>query len=819
MRRRVLLCLALATASACQGGDSASPVLDPASPPSRAISDGSHCATASISCAKGNPDFFFLPPMVRDPRHDPAWDAHAANGSLAPTVDICELDATSESAIRAHPETAACRSGGYRFSRTLGPNHVSRGIRDDDDMDHVRFRNSHYGSFAESYYHFGWEVPSPHLPRKAPPVFYRIAVGVGATRLGFIDIESVSTLRQLLNVQTGEFVPMAGGIRLPVNFRIERYALCAMPGSGPCESETVDLGAGGTVSTVLPGGMLPAGIVVAPASGNGTVTLTVQSCSDFNPRATDLPTFGDCVRIVSDPALPSGGFAVPATVFICDVSDLTVAGRVASHEQSERITLHRLDPDPSGGQIVTALPHAPACGAPTASTGGSFQGMLADLREGNLRSAARRLGAMLSPTPLHAARFIDLGGGGFTLELSDFQFALPAKMTIVAGTDDQTAAPGSMLSVSPAVAITDLGGEPVMGARVTFSTADGSAAPTGVVTSTTPAVGDSGIARTGWTIRGTTGVNTLHASGRGIAGADYNGPRDGVDPFQPIQTHFDGYGASSDPAFGKSVLVRTGSVDLHAHGLVLDTGFEPDDASWPAGQLVGYWHVSALTGVSNAAYPLLVNLGAGDNSGGALPAPFDAHALWFAVETGANAGNYAGPLAPTGQAGGTSLSVHAGTASSPVFLVPDVANAVRLTFRSWFEIESVNSANFDVMEVIVQDLDAGTSATLLRLNPAVDPGGNARTPLTSGGFDLPPVWQSMSVDLSAYKGRHVALQFSFDTRDVLYNGFRGWIVDDVAVRTFTAAGAATTRIPLRRAEAPRAAGAPLESVPARVWHP
>jgi hypothetical protein len=54
-------------------------------------------------------------------------------------------------------------------------------------------------------------------------------------------------------------------------------------------------------------------------------------------------------------------------------------------------------------------------------------------------------------------------------------------------------------------------------------------------------------------------------------------------------------------------------------------------------------------------------------------------------------------------------------------------------------------------------------------------------PFTSGGFNAPPVWRTAYADLSAFAGVNIRLVFTFDTVDGLYNGFRGWLIDDVVV--------------------------------------
>jgi hypothetical protein len=227
-----------------------------------------------------------------------------------------------------------------------------------------------------------------------------------------------------------------------------------------------------------------------------------------------------------------------------------------------------------------------------------------------------------------------------------------------------------------------------------------------------------------------------------------------------------------------------------------ESGFEEGEASWDTGE--NFWNVNSLSGISNKWYAgatRLVDLASGDESGGALPGALSpSHSLWFG-ETAA--GSYMGEPPtitpecenpdgcapqPILQDGGTSAQPHSGFAASPYFGVPNTINDVTLTFRSWWEIESVNPSGFDVMQVSVERSGFEGVIPLTRLNPTSDPGGSARIPYTSGGFNTAPTTNTYSVDLNAYRGQTVRLRFSFDTRDQLYNGFRGWIVDDVVVQ-------------------------------------
>jgi hypothetical protein len=187
-------------------------------------------------------------------------------------------------------------------------------------------------------------------------------------------------------------------------------------------------------------------------------------------------------------------------------------------------------------------------------------GLLGALRQGDVRAAARALLAMAAPRPLYAAvRRLDVGAGGITLEFSDFQFALPSKLEVVAG-DGQTGIAGSTLPVAPQVRVTDLGGDPVKGARVRFgSTLAQCAVAGGTVSGTTGEVADGS-----WTI--SAGANTRVACGRGLAGSDNNGPRAGVDPFQPLSSHFGDLNVPPNPS---PVPVLTGSVAFTATGVSL----------------------------------------------------------------------------------------------------------------------------------------------------------------------------------------------------------------------------------------------------------
>jgi len=132
--------------------------------------------------------------------------------------------------------------------------------------------------------------------------------------------------------------------------------------------------------------------------------------------------------------------------------------------------------------------------------------------------------------------------------VSDFQFALPAKMDYLNRADaDRTAPPGTALPT--AVKVTDWDDANVAGARVTFVD------PEGAVIGTATSDGQ-GVAQISWTIN--PGSNTAIATGRGIA-AQNNYPGGTVKPFMPDID-------SPDPE--TPVALGTGKVTFRATGIV-----------------------------------------------------------------------------------------------------------------------------------------------------------------------------------------------------------------------------------------------------------
>ncbi len=730
MTRKTPLIAVLAALAACQAGDQTQPQ---SSGPSYFISDGNHSNGVNLD----NPDFFWLPPMVKDPSKSKNFDVGKFNPDLLPVITICELVGTQESQITF---SQTCKAGGYSAASPSAaiPAPVV--------------------NVTSEFYQTSWTVPNSNT------VFYRVKAFAGSKLLGFADVHTVSNPNQLKSVGSS-FVGQQDGSNLPLKFRIERAALCDPPGTYPCNSANVDLTVGKDVLTDTQGGNGGSGVHLPGQNNlNGTPVITVDNCQDMHARGVlDLPTFGSCIRITADPPI-TNPLDNPATVFVCDVGPSLPAGM--DHDQERRITLHQLDV--VGGQnVVHALPHIAGC--PQVGAQATFKGLWNALAHKDWSKAGKQLAGLLSPRPLYARRLDQGGGGEQVSDFSDFQFALPAKVQKLDG-DGQNAVLGNALATNPRVKVTDLAGIPVNGVTIKFQ---GDGYPAASQTT-----GPTGELSTPWTIPNF-GTNSLTASGRGVGGDDFNGPRSGVDPFQPFP-----YGGPPSPESGSpsgAVLLKTGSVTFSAYGA---EGFETSDG-WGT---TSFWHRSHLGSsiVNKALTDGLVGAAPDDASGGAMPNPFaGAWSAWFGTEPalliGNENGNYIGARsgnnATNSGSGGESTEAHAGNLTSPDFLVP--ANG-QLTFRGWFEIESVDADRYDLMSVSVQQ-GANTPVLLGNLNPGVDVDGATTQPFSSNGFNLAPGWKQYTQDLSAYAGQTIHLIFGFNTRDVNYNGYRGLVLDNVLI--------------------------------------
>ena len=238
---RRLTALALAPALGCSDTDRAASPTAPISPASRQIFDGAN---------QGNPHFFFLPPLVKQPT-----SAGTSDPTASPTVLVCEWVSAPGAPNRCGDVIAL-----FTMAATAGSESIQ------------------YDAESETYA-VNWKTDRCVTGACAldPQKQYRIRVLIGATELGHADVDVVSNGNELKNVETSRYIPLLGGRTLPIKFRIERGAVALVEAGVPA---TIGIGGGevassdGQVSLSIPpdavGGPTPISISAPTTSRPGT---------------------------------------------------------------------------------------------------------------------------------------------------------------------------------------------------------------------------------------------------------------------------------------------------------------------------------------------------------------------------------------------------------------------------------------------------------------------------------------------------------------------------------------------------------------------
>ena len=221
-------------------------------------------------------------------------------------------------------------------------------------------------------------------------------------------------------------------------------------------------------------------------------------------------------------------------------------------------------------------------------------------------------------------------------------------------------------------------------------------------------------------------------------------------------------------------------------------------SSYPNGH--DFWNLiqnPQTLAVPNAVNPTLVTY---PDSAGMLPAAYSGiHAWWYGdnptvdpINPSNSSMTYMGnqfdwpPEHP--KKGGTSNGPNSGSLLSPSIDLTSVPNAT-LTFATWWEIESLNPAHFDLMYIDVSTDGGNNWSNLGVLNPSTNPTGGANPySYTTNGIDTVASWRIASANLTPYVGLHIKLRFRFDTIDGTDNGFRGWFIDNVGVFSTSTSG-------------------------------
>ncbi|HXF95462.1 MAG TPA: hypothetical protein VNI61_05105 [Gemmatimonadales bacterium] len=458
---RLPLAAALTLALGCQADHAVTP---PFGPPAFALSDGAH---------DGNPDFFFLPPLLPDPSADPDFEPGDFNAHLRPTVEVCELETLGDGSV-------ACVAGDpvRRF-----------------EASEVRVVP------ADEHYIVNWHTDESNLDvAKA----YRIRVLVGTELLGFADVDPVSSGKELKSVATGEYIGLVDGRTLPIKFRIENGSLCT--NDADC-AEQVVTDAGGQVVTNT-------GFAAAAFRNDwlrepfteATVVIERVNPDPKNPcHPTDLQQFEGCYHYRTIPDV--GRFNDTVRVEVCLAVD-------PEDPLFESLQLFSSDAD----QAPTALPSVPdllitcegfAGGGEAPIGAGPFR----DLRRFATRAWDGFLGgltSLLAPRPAHAT-LVNLGLGGETESFSNIGWARPATLRIVEG-DGGGAVVGATITARVRVVNLHETEHPVAGTDVTFAVDQGGGHVAGELDIVTIPTDLEGYASVPWTLGPEGGANTLRVS-------------------------------------------------------------------------------------------------------------------------------------------------------------------------------------------------------------------------------------------------------------------------------------------------------------------
>jgi Tol biopolymer transport system component len=213
----------------------------------------------------GNPRFFWLPPMVKNPSYSGQPD-----GTLKPHVLVCVWRA----------DVDRCGDVVADFNTTGGTG--SQTVR--------------YDATAGLYI-VNWDTKTClrgacTLSTTQP---YRIRVFVGGSQLGFADVDLADNGKEIKNLDTsGDYVPLVNGRTLPVKFRIEKGAVAVVAPGAAAPVGT----AGGTVTVAgeaatldIPSGALATstGISVAqPASQPPGLITGLAPVVELGPDGTQF---------------------------------------------------------------------------------------------------------------------------------------------------------------------------------------------------------------------------------------------------------------------------------------------------------------------------------------------------------------------------------------------------------------------------------------------------------------------------------------------------------------------------------------------------
>ncbi len=247
------------------------------------------------------------------------------------------------------------------------------------------------------------------------------------------------------------------------------------------------------------------------------------------------------------------------------------------------------------------------------------------------------------------------------------------------------------------------------------------------------------------------------------------------------------------------------STQNNTSSILYQENFDTTGDNWTVNKLSGtnenntwHLHTKSITGQNKAYVQNLVKLAPNDDSNGTIPAPIGERCFWYGNGTPGDEtfGNFIGSQeeGDSNLSGGTSTSDNSAELISPPIDLTGASGDIKLSFDTYWEIESVNpnQNGFDLMIVSVSDDNGTTWRDLAKLNPLNDPQTDidrSPVPFSNTGYNSAPAWLTQEaiplVDLEKQplSGKVIRLKFTFRTVDGLYNGFRGWMIDNVKIST------------------------------------
>jgi hypothetical protein len=194
----------------------------------------------------------------------------------------------------------------------------------------------------------------------------------------------------------------------------------------------------------------------------------------------------------------------------------------------------------------------------------------------------------------------------------------------------------------------------------------------------------------------------------------------------------------------------------------------------------GFWHRIVNPQAIRVAEKIRTDLVQMPDSG-FLPKAYSGTACWWFGEDAT--GTFIGADYDDHQAnnsGGTSTGIKSGELVSPLISLTGVSQA-SLSFYTWWEIEGVDVQSYDLMFVEVSKDGGNTWVNLGRLNPIDDANTASYIPYSTNGVNQTGQWGRVYFNLMPFIGSQIKVRFRFTTGDALFNGFRGWFIDNIGI--------------------------------------